>query len=141
MATVRIKLDRPVASGRRKGFNKHVTAVDQTKRTGYAFEGDFLPDNEEVDISVGALIIQKTPTGSVKNISWTWEFGRVKADGQVIFASRIYGRSEFLSFRDAVADALERERPTEELEIERERLISRIAKIDAILAQSSLKLG
>jgi len=64
--TVRIMVNNEVTSGRRKGWHKHVAAIDKTKRNGFAFQGEFLDDGLH-DLPAGSLVLQVNPTGSVKN--------------------------------------------------------------------------
>jgi len=136
METVRIKIQNETNSGRRTGWTKHVTDVDTTKSNGYAFNGDFLPDYKEVDLPVGAILIQCNPQGSVKN---SWKSGvclSVEPDGTLrrLHEDTYDWRDDFLSFRDLVASHLTQVAPNKTtLQAERERLLARIAEIDAII--------
>lgn len=111
MNLVRTKIRNETNSGNRCGWSKHVTSVDATKTNGYAFIGDFLPDNTEIELPVGAVIVQKHPEGSVKH---SWESGhvyRLGSDGDLYETNgKSYNwRRDFVSFRDAVVRALARE--------------------------------
>ncbi|MYA30635.1 MAG: hypothetical protein F4Y31_05305 [Gammaproteobacteria bacterium] len=121
-------------SGRRKGWGKHVTGVDAQKKNGYAFEGAFLNTGEN-ELPVGAAIIEKNPAGSVKNFYYVWRLGYVAGDGAIEWDEGEWNRSEFISFRNRVAERVAGETPDKakkaKLLAERSRLESRIADIDA----------
>lgn len=97
----RITMHAPTASGRRRGFHRHVTAVDSSRKDGYAFEGEFLPDGREVDLPDAAVLVRKSPSGSVKNARDEWAVGVVLPDGRTLWSEE-YRREAFLTFRDAV---------------------------------------
>ena len=103
-----IKYWPPTASGRREGWGKHVTTVDTTKSNGFAFEGEFLCKGEN-ELPEGAVVVQKRHTGSVKNFSWEWELGSVQESGKIAWREETWGARSFLSFRNAVAEALAQE--------------------------------
>jgi hypothetical protein len=73
MPNVRVYIDIPTASGRRKGWWKHVSGVNRTAKGGYAVSGEFL-DEGQVDLPVGAVLVRCSPEGSVKN---GWKAARV----------------------------------------------------------------
>ena len=122
------------ASGGRKGWAKCVTAVDTKPRDGYAFSGDFLYAGEN-ELPVGATIIAKDPAGSVKNSFHVWRLGYVAANGAIEWDKREWELSEFISFRNLVADRVAGktvgEKQRANLLAERSRLEARIADIDA----------
>ena len=97
-------------SGRRKGWGKHVTGVDAQKKNGYAFEGAFLNTGEN-ELPVGAAIIEKNPAGSVKNFYYVWRLGYVAGDGAIEWDKGEWNRSEFISFRNRVAERVAGETP------------------------------
>ena len=103
---VRIKVKSKEASGRRRGWFRHVTDVDQSKTNGYAFEGNFLGDGKEHDLPIGAVVVEKAPAGSVKNGYWEAHIHIVRPDGlEKVTADDDYDWVEdFLSFRDKVAE-------------------------------------
>ncbi len=122
------------ASGGRSGWAKYVTAVDTKLRTGYAFSGDFLRAGEN-ELPVGATIVARDPAGSVKNSFHVWRLGHVAADGIIEWDKREWDQSEFISFRNLVADRVTG-KPVDEAQranllAERSRLEARIADIDA----------
>ena len=92
----------PTASGRRRGWSKYVTDVDTSKRNGYAFDGAFLREGEN-ELPAGAVIVQKSPGGSVRNSTWEWEVGTLQENGKIDWGEESWGAQSFLSFRDTVA--------------------------------------
>ena len=111
MAKVRIKIANDTASGRRTGWTKHVTAVDETKANGYAFEGEFIDDGQH-EIDAGSVLISKDPKGSAKNGYHVGCVGIVRADGAIDWTTPCDDwRKNFLDLRDAVAAALNTEPP------------------------------
>ena len=95
------------ATGRRKGTYRLITQVDLQKKTGWAFEGSWLnADGRELDLPVGAVVVKKTPTGSVRSWSAEWNYALVPETGQPWEWSDSYNDKRFLSFRDAVAETL-----------------------------------
>ena len=103
---IRIHITHSRASGKRRGWHKHVTGVDTTKRNGYAFDGQFLASGEQ-DLPLGAIVIEQEPTGSVKNWGKRGIAYEVTPDGLEEFARCDDWTREFLTFRDAVAEALQ----------------------------------
>lgn len=102
---IRTKIANETKSGNRRGWTKHVTSVDTTKTNGYAFHGPFVNDGQEVELPVGAVVVQQHPEGSVKH---GWNSGRcytLGANGELYETDgKSYNwRNNFLSFRDHVA--------------------------------------
>lgn len=106
MARLKISVDHE--SGRRVGWARHVTAVDSSKRDGYAFDGEFIPEDTEVDLSEGAVVLKCQPRGSVAH---GYKIGQVFVieNGQLVQKGDDYydWRKEFLTLRDLVADLLQ----------------------------------
>ena len=84
---------------------------------------------------MGATIVAKDPAGSVKNSFHVWRLGYVAADGIIEWDQREWDQSEFISFRNLVADRVTGKTVDEvqraNLLAERSRLEARIADIDA----------
>lgn len=129
MKTHRIQITIPKGSGRRLGWVKKINSVDTDKRNGYAFDGPFLNDGWN-DLETGAILIQCSPTGSVKHPGKMGEAFEVGPDGELKAFAEVgdwFGPG-FLDFRDAVAEKLRQppvnplaEFSTEELRAELER--------------------
>ena len=77
--TVRVQVKKPTGTGRRKGWNKVVSRIDDTKQGGYAFEGRFL-DERQVDLKVGSVLVGQIPVGSA-TYGNHWRVGVVSAHG------------------------------------------------------------
>ena len=128
---VRIQIENETNSGNRRGWHKRVTAVDQSKRNGYALEGEFLNDGEH-DVEVGAVIVECYPTGSVKNGGKQGCVYVVQADGSLVRQhDSVDWHSQFPTLRDQVVEALAGEKPnplaafsTEELQAEIARRVA-----------------
>jgi hypothetical protein len=127
METVRIKLKAVNTSGNRNSWFKLVTSVDRSKRDGYAFGGEFIKAGVEIDLPVGSIILEKEPTGSVKNNGNDGNVYKVVAEPDSENNSRnphlelqfYYDwRREFLSLRDKLADLLESNQPSQASEVE-----------------------
>ena len=143
MSTARIEYSVPTASRGRRGWVKVVTDVDTTKSNGYAFEGEFLREGE-IDLPVGSIIVEKDVGGSANRPTWWWSVGTVTAEGEIAwdkedeskYRRMMWEPTQFLSFRDRVAELVAREAPAGRaaLQSERGQLVARIAEIDAALA-------
>ena len=131
----RIKIKSEYFSGNRKSWFKLVTGVDETKTNGYAFDGEFIELGRETDIEIGSIVIECQPTGSVKNWGKKGIVHKVVDGGLEQVSDEFNYMKDFLSFRDAVAEALSDSGSNdfETLRAERAELMVRIAKIDEIL--------
>jgi hypothetical protein len=96
-----ITLKTRYASGGRTNWYKIVTGTDSSKSNGYALLGDFVKSGIEVDIPIGAIIVEWIPGGSVNNPTATGYIYRMSADGLIDVADYDY-RTQFLSLRDHV---------------------------------------
>lgn len=115
-------------SGKRRGWIKHVTAVDPEGTDGYAVSGEFLRSGTEVELPEGAVILKVNPEGSVNN---NWKSAHVlvlrdAGDGsaeedyllggpeKIVDGEEGVGLanwySDFLSVRDALEEALLQEK-------------------------------
>lgn len=103
--TVRMTLPSITASGGRRGWFKLVTSVDKSKTNRYAFEGEFLKSEVEIDLPIGAVLISKDPTGTLKNGGFDGYIYVVEASELCYDEKMDWGRN-FLSFRDKVAEYL-----------------------------------
>jgi hypothetical protein len=128
MSTVRIRPSVETSSGRRKGWIKHVTACDSSKTNGYAFDGDFLDADREVELPIGAILVRVDPEGSVKN---NWQSGhvlRLEADSSLseLTEGNPDWRNDFLSIRDIVCEALNTPPPNPLAEFSDEALLAEV---------------
>jgi hypothetical protein len=114
MQTVRAKFKCTTASGNERSWLKLVTAVDITKKDGFAFSGEFLPLGKETDVPVGAIVVEKEPINSVKNRAYIANVYQVVLEPiddvrnpNLEFLTEFKWRGDFLSFRDYVAELLQ----------------------------------
>lgn len=135
METIRTKLIPHVASGKRESWFKHVTSVDKSVDNGYAFHGTFIPVRQEVELPVGAVVIECVPVGSVKHASkegWIYVVTDTPSPHGPDSASSKYQphlrrlpqldvawdwRADFLSFRDRVAELVEAAKDVQDDEV------------------------
>lgn len=149
--TIRCRYRPLHASGRRESWAKTVTGVDNGKVNGYAFQGEFLQRNAEVDLPLGQLVVGRYPAGSVRHASQEWFLARVGSDGLQYLTDPdaiqypdswssdhedAWGWSglDFLSFRDLVADQLATG-ASPDLGDLRQRRMALLDELDAIDAQ------
>jgi hypothetical protein len=106
---VRVTIVNESNSGRRRGWTKWVQSVDKSKRNGFAFAGVFVNESE-IDLPVGAVLVQKNPQGSVKNGWDSAECFTLGSDGKLYRTCRsdeYKWDTHFLSFRDHVAEQVD----------------------------------
>ena len=131
--TVRVAVKRPTGTGRRAGWYRVVTDVDDTKSNGYAFDGPFL-DERQVDLEIGSMLVGRIPVGSARS-GFHWRAGVVGAGG-VAWEEKTWPDGSFLDFRDHVKGLLSPEDETVALREERTRLLERIEQIDLRIEQA-----
>lgn len=123
-AKIRYRPSIGTASGRRKGWMKHVTSVDADATNGRGVHGEWLDDGKLVELPAGAVILDVYPKGSVKH---GWLRGRVyRLVGQGLSEDQpdlreftpddeeMDWRKDFLRVRDALVEALSSTRREEE---------------------------
>ena len=87
----------------RTGSHRTVLSVDTNRADGYAFIGDFINPEVQVDLPVGTLIVRQTPIGSHTHPSTTWAYALTPPPGEAWDWSQEFERSFFLDFRDMIA--------------------------------------
>lgn len=95
------------SSGNRKSWAMRVTGIaNRTQRGVKAFDSTYLPKNTEIDLPLGALVIEVRPEGSVKN-NWqsAWLL-TVTEDGLSEVCDLGNWRTDFLSIRDRIESEL-----------------------------------
>ena len=107
----RVRIAVGTNSGRREGWIKHVTNVDNSKTNGYAFGGMFLNAGSLVDMPEGAVLVCCDPEGSVKNNYKSGSVRIVRRSGEFTDATeRVFSvtdwRDDFLTLRDEVGRLL-----------------------------------
>ena len=132
--TIRVRVKKPTGTGRRVGWNRLVTGVDDTKKDGYAFEGHFL-DERQIDLALGSVLVSRIPVGSAKS-GFHWRVG-VVGTGGVEWEEKTRSHADFLDFRDHVKARLHgRDADIEALREERARLLQRVADIDLLIERA-----
>lgn len=88
-----------------KQWTRRITGVDKSKTNGYAFQGEFLSEGE-VELPVGAVLLQVGALGSYKHPDVTGVVKRVAEDGSLALIAQHPYKEEFISLREAVQEAL-----------------------------------
>jgi hypothetical protein len=116
---VLIAVDVPlVGDERHKNWAKVVTAVDDTKGTGWAFEGEFIAAGGVQDVPVGAVLLVYGERGSRANPQSEARVYVANGDGTLSHHGGAKGRAWARTLRDVVEDLLAQsvETPIAELE-------------------------
>lgn len=97
-------IDTPVVGDSRfKRWTKTVTAVDVSKRNGYAFEGQFIRDKQELE--VGTFILAWGQIGSRANHRPLVRLGRVTSEGlEIVYEKGELSEHWTLDVRDDIAE-------------------------------------
>ena len=99
---VTVDIAKTTASGRRESWLKHVTSVNPAEKGGYAYDGEFLNPGE-CELTIGAIVIECIPCGSVKNGYKEGVVLRVQANGDLDRISECFDwKTEAVSFRQEV---------------------------------------
>lgn len=96
------------ATGKRRGWMKHITGCDPDGHNGYALRGEFLSSGHEVELPAGALILRVDPRGTIRQ---GWERARLyrlQQDGKMtsLLGGGVNWRKDFTKLRNAVIDSL-----------------------------------
>ena len=96
----------PPGSNRRTGWYMHLKSVNQALKSQQALQGDVIRPNQEIDLYVGAVIVQRRPAGTGKFAKWMWSYALAPPQGQELEWSPECADDRFITFRDNVAAAL-----------------------------------
>ena len=107
----RITLDKPKGPGKRTGRHRIVHSVDPNRADGYAFNGQFIDHDKQVDLPVGAVLVRQTPTGSNRYPSTSWAHAIIPGQGQPFHWSDEFDHTIFLTFRDIVHQLAQEQAP------------------------------
>ena len=130
---IRFTAKKPKGTGRRVGWIKVVSGVDDSKRGGYAFEGQFLKEGQ-VELEIGSVLVGSFPVGSARSGSH-WRAGVVGPERDE-WEDRTWPPERELDFRDHVKALLAGPRhDVEALRDERARHVERIKEIDLLIEQ------
>ncbi len=104
---VLIAVDVPlVGDERHKNWAKVVTAVDDSKGTGWAFEGEFIAAGGVQDVPIGAVILVYGERGSRTNPQSEARVYVANGDGTLSHHGGAKGRAWARTLRDQVEDLL-----------------------------------
>ena len=132
--TVRVKMMKPRGSGRRMGWNKLVTGVDDSQKGGYSLVGEFL-EERQYDLATGAVVVGQMPIGSARSGNH-WRAGTVGLGG-VEWDDRTWPLDDFLDFQDHVKTLLGGlANDVEVLSEERTRLLERVKELDLMIERA-----
>ena len=128
-------------SYRRRGWGKHITFVETTKRDGYAFEGEFLREGENELTGWLGCSCKSGIRGQSRISAGSGNLGAFKRMGRLAWREETWGARSFLSFREAVAEALGQEQcPKARTERLRKRIESLRAELEATEAELTERL-
>lgn len=95
-----------VGDERHKNWAKVVHAVDGSKASGWAFEGDFIAAGGIQDVPAGAVVLVYGERGSRANPHPEARVYRANPDGTLSFQAAAKGRAWARTLRDTVVDML-----------------------------------
>lgn len=95
------------APGKRSGYYLRLRQVDQTLKTPKALVGDYINPNVEIDLPVGAIIVQRRPGGTAKFSTWHWSYAFVPTQAEPWQWSPECTNDRFITFRDNLTAALQ----------------------------------
>lgn len=105
---IKVPVDVPLAGDeRRKNWAKVGTSVDDSKASGWAFDGEFIAVGGVQDVPVGAVLLVYGERGSRANPQMAARLYTVNADGTLTPHAEAKGRAWARTLRDRVAELLE----------------------------------
>ena len=99
-----------VGDERHKNWAKVVDAVDPSKASGWAYEGEFVAVGGIQDIPAGAVLLVYGERGSRANPQVEARVFRVNADGTLTHCQSAKGRAWARTLRDGVVEMLDGDR-------------------------------
>ncbi len=96
-----------IGDERRKNWAKVVRAVDPTKTSGWAYEGEFVAAGGIQDVPSGAVLVVYGERGSRANPMIEARVYQVNGDGTLTEHARAKGRAWARTLRDRVCELLE----------------------------------
>jgi hypothetical protein len=101
-----------VGDPRRKNWAKVVRRVDDSRSSGWAFEGEFIASGGIQDVPIGSVLVVYGEKGSRATPQMEARVYVVNSDGTLTHHTTATGRAWARTIRDPVAELLEREPPT-----------------------------
>lgn len=107
-APILVAVDVPlVGDERRKNWAKIVTNVDESLKSGWAFEGEFIATGGIQDVPIGSILLLYGERGSRTNPQIEARILKVNSDGTMSHAANAKGRAWARTLRDRVVQLLE----------------------------------
>lgn len=108
-----VAIDVPlIGDERRKNWAKVVHRVDPEKRSGWAFEGEFVAAGGIQDVPVGSVLLVYGEKGSRANPRIEARVYLVNPDGSLSHQGTAAGRAWARTLRDTVMALLDQDRPS-----------------------------
>jgi hypothetical protein len=95
-----------LGDARRRHWAKLVKAIDESKSSGWAYEGDFVADGGTQDLPVGALLLLYGERGSSSNPQSLAALYSVGADSTLTLEGEASGRAWARTLRDRAQEVL-----------------------------------
>ena len=95
-----------LGDARRRHWAKVVKAIDESKSSGWAYEGDFVADGGTQDLPVGALLLLYGERGSSSNPQALAALYSVGADSTLTLEAEASGRAWARTLRDRAQEVL-----------------------------------
>ncbi|HEX2370146.1 MAG TPA: hypothetical protein VHM94_13025 [Acidimicrobiia bacterium] len=103
-----------IGDERHKNWAKVVTNVDGSRRSGWAFEGDFVATGGVQDVPAGSVLLVYGERGSRANPQIEARVYRANSDGTLTLEAGAKGRAWARTLRDPVSRLIEGAPPPEE---------------------------
>lgn len=120
-----------VGDSRHKNWAKVIAQVDESKSSGWAFDGEFIAAGGVQDVPVGAVVMVYGERGSRANPQIEARVYTANADGTLSHEQTASGRAWARTLRDRVSELLERSGDTAPRQIDWDPTIMRYSD-DAI---------
>lgn len=124
--TVLVAVDVPmIGDERRKNWAKVVESVDESKSSGWAYEGEFVATGGIQDVPAGSVLLAYGERGSRANPQIIARVYTVNPDATLTFEAEAKGRAWARTLRDHVERCLGTEREVYDLSHIPDRVLAR----------------
>ena len=93
--------------GRSTGYYMLLHEVDHAYKTAKSLIGDYIKAHVETDLPIGAIIVQRRPSGTAKFSSWRWSYAFVPTQDDQWQWSPECDHGRFVTFRDNLIAAIQ----------------------------------
>ena len=93
--------------GRTTGYYMLLREVDHAYKTSKSLIGDYIKPHVEIDLPIGAIVVQRRPSGTAKFASWRWSYAFVPTQDDQWQWSPECDNDRFVTFRDNLTAALQ----------------------------------